>query len=64
MKNLETLAQQVWSETTLDGKKGQLFNMIEQFKHPKKAEMFMQQVQLIQMENCFKILTTKDLLDF
>ena len=47
MKNLETLAQQVWSETTLDGKKGQLFNMIEQFKHPKKAEMFMQQVQLI-----------------
>jgi hypothetical protein len=51
MNNLEMLAQRVWSENTLDGKKIQLFNMIEQFKHPKKAEMFMQQVQFITSGN-------------
>ena len=47
MKNLETLAQQVWQASSLSDKKQVLESMVMSFDHKEKQEKFMRVVEAV-----------------
>jgi hypothetical protein len=47
MKNLESLAQEVWKASSLSEKKQILLSMVSSFDHKEKQEKFMRVVEAI-----------------
>ena len=47
MKNLETLAQEVWQASSLSDKKQVLESMVMSFDHKEKQEKFMRVVEAV-----------------